>query len=235
MKSYKPIPFAFLMVLCVGGTTPETADGQMFGRRSFGTPLTRQPNPGVGGDVGTLRNQRFIRGNRRRQDFVGVDRMEASSFVGLQDGGAQQLPQSAVTVAPQPSTQGAALNTPLPPAPRNQMYPPKIIVDFDYDRPSLALRAAELTENLRSISPEIEVSVEGRTAILRGAVPSAEHVRLATILASFQPGISAGERDLTIVGDRKADSRSTDPSQLPPPPIPEPALAPPAQPTNPNR
>ena len=220
--SFKPLWLVLILTLVSLMIDAKPACGQMFGDRSLGTPLNRQPNPGVGngGGVGTLRNQRFIRGNRRKRDFVGIDRIDTINFTGLQQSGQGQAVRSAVTTAPVKPTLAASINQPLSLPSRTQMYSPKIEVDFNYAPAKNSLRARELTEHLISIAPTIEASVAGRKAILRGAVASEADAKLAIILASFQPGISVVENDLTIVDGR----------EVPPPPRPIPAT--PSPPVN---
>lgn len=196
----------------------DPAHGQLFGPRRLGGTLSRQPRPGSLGqgqdplDVGTLRNQRFVRGNRSARNFVGADRTETREFVGLEQAGAAAgAVRSAVTGAGLSGDNTFAVNQPLSPAPTTRLYDPKLVIGFELAPLNANLLAQEISESLSSLSNQISVSVAERTATIRGEVASEEDRRLAEILASFEPGISAVQNDLRVVGDMEV---------VPPPPTP---------------
>jgi hypothetical protein len=199
---------ALVLVLA---TEVDTAHGQMFGARSVGQPLARRPGAGTAQtqqDVGTLQgNERFLRQNRRATDFVGNDVRELQRFVGALQ--ARTLGQ--VT----PTTQGLrrrvdrseSVNQPLGPARRGTMYNPRLDISFEAPPVPESLRPDRRALDILVRSPQmsgpsrIAVSLEGRTAILQGEVPSEADRDLAETLLTFEPGISAIQNDLQINPD----------------------------------
>ena len=178
------------------------ADAQMFGQRQLGRPISRQPSPGIDGTVGTLRNQRFIRGNRRIRDFVGLDRFDRAGFVGIEQAEAGQVIQSAVTSVPVTVSESTSINQPITPPAADEMYAPRLVVQFDHPRRAVPTTQTQLSESLPAIAPEIEVSVVGRTAILRGQVASEGQRRVAEALCLLEPGVSYVQNDLTVAAGR---------------------------------
>ena len=195
--------------LLVVALAADTASAQMFGARQVGRPLSRQTPPGFNQtqeDVGTLQgNERFIRRNRRPTDFVGPDLRELQRFIGI----LQATPRGPVT----PATEGLrrrvdrseSMNQPLPVNPTGQMYYPQLEIDVSIaeivPQPG-SLESNALDTLARSPqmsgSSRIAVSMEGRTAILRGEVPSARDRDLAAVVLSFEPGISAVRNELVV-------------------------------------
>ncbi|MCP4817353.1 MAG: hypothetical protein GY888_32960, partial [Planctomycetaceae bacterium] len=67
--------FWFTLLLLV--TTTSVAQAQLFGTRPLGQPLSRRPGASAGNDAGQIAgNERFLRENRRRSDFVGSDQRD---------------------------------------------------------------------------------------------------------------------------------------------------------------
>jgi hypothetical protein len=189
----------------------DTAHGQMFGSRSVGQSLTRRPGPGASQDqegVGTLQGtERFLRQNRRASDYVGVDIGDLQRFIGaMQARSLRQIP---------PTTQGLTrrvdrsetVNQPLPPARRGTPYNPRLELSFEALPVPDTLLPARWALDTLARSPQmsgpsrIAVSLEGRTAILRGEVPSEADRDLAELLLTFEPGISAIQNELRVNPD----------------------------------
>jgi hypothetical protein len=190
-------------VLMLASVLTDQVDAQMFGARQVGRPLSRQAGPGAGAalenqGVGTLRNQRFLRGNRSARNFVGTDRTDAE-FIGAQQAGAGINVRSAVTSVNTGSGDGQ-VNQPLTRGGANSLYEPRLTIGFPYDGPPREPLLGRLSERLqRQVGPQVAVSLAGRTATLRGAVGSAEERELAELLTSFEPGISDVQNDLRVV------------------------------------
>jgi hypothetical protein len=83
------------------------------------------------------------------------------------------------------------------------MNPPQLAVSFAYSAPPAEKLPALLHQRLadcpqlHAIGP-IEVSMTGRTAIVRGTVASARDQFLAQQLLLFEPGISAVQNELRV-------------------------------------
>ena len=198
------------------------AAGQLFGPRQLGRPLTRQAAPGmlggIGGAVGTMTgNERFFRGNRRRTDFVGTDQRDVQGFVGLQQArGVGGVPSTTAGLRPE-LDRDARINQPIEPVKQTGVYHPKLQIAFETPRPSAVKQAAQLQAELMAserLSPtnQLEVSVAGRTAILRGEVTSARERDLAELAALVEPGISAVKNELVVATPARR--------RPPPPPLP---------------
>ncbi len=204
---------------------------QMFGSRTLGTPVSLRSPPTAAPLTATsdsaLKGARFLRQNRSLQDFVGVDAQgNAQHFVGVLGGGQSALVQSAVgdlhsrlaVAATNRQLQAGAAT----PNARTAMNPPRLEVSFAYSAPVAAKLPALLQQRLadcpelHSTGP-IEVSLAGRTAIVRGTVASARDQFLAQQLLLFEPGISAVRNELQIqppAADRRP-SEATSPAYAP--------------------
>ena len=176
----------------------------MFGARSTGQPLSRQTARGTPGDTGTIQGgERFIRSNRGAADFVGNSALDRARFVGAINAQNQMLLRDSVLSSTPRADRGPQINTPIKTRAVNTLYEPVLELGF-----------APVTENTGRLSAQaqtridqafslhfgnqISVSVEDRTAILRGEVGAAEDSRLAETMASMEPGISAIQNELTI-------------------------------------
>ncbi len=195
--------------------SPSVALAQLFGGNTAGQggsqANTAQSNAAQANiESGKLRgNERFLRENRRRGDFVGSDRFENRSFVGNQQG---QTTGRAI-----PSTLGvtgnqdrsAQINQPLTRPSRNQAYHPTLQLDRKSFSPTGTLSALTFQAG-NQLKRELEnperfsstnrwtLRLVGRTAILTGVVADVEQKELAELLVSFEPGVSAVQNELTV-------------------------------------
>lgn len=185
------------------------ADAQLFGQRTLGRPLGRQPRAAAlsntsNADAGRVTgNERFIRGNRDRNSFVGADQGETQSFVGSQQGSTGGAIVSSTAGIEATVDRSAEINEVLETPPAKKMYLPKIVLAADlYDGiktvpEATAIKQVTTSINLAS-SRQIEVSVVNQTAILRGVVSSQKEKHLAETLALFEPGIWKVENQLKV-------------------------------------
>ena len=196
-----------LYAILFAGMLVSPACAQLFGgNRQLGRPLQSQQGRGVAAqatmEAGQVQgNERFLRTNRRRGDFVGADRFEARGFVGSEQGRTSgPVLQSTVGVRPA-QDRSRQINQPLPALARNQMYYPVLQPEFEVG----GVRTLELLirdlENPAyfDASNRYEVRVEGRRAILRGVVADARQRDLAELLVSFEPGISEVVNELKLL------------------------------------
>ena len=202
-----------LVASLVAGVPP--AQGQLFGKRMFGQTLSRRVGPGnlgspAGDTAGTLTGaERFVRGNRRAGEFVGINSRAGQDFVGRDPSAEGGRSGNVSTSRGRQRTPGAGrrsgsrLNPRLRPVKPGFMYHPRLDVAFQVDPPPTAWRADQLKSRLEQslqgfVDQPFEVTVEGRTATLRGVVDSQDSRELAEILATFEPGISQVENQLTV-------------------------------------
>lgn len=152
--------------------------------------------------VGTLEGtERFIRGNRSVEDFVGADVQDVQEFVGQQGVDVTQDVRTAVEdLRP---VRERNLNVPVRPEGRRGLYRPRLRIAFAFPRPSGDVVGERITQELQLIdrlrlpSP-ISVSVEDGTAILRGVVTSSHDREMIARLVSFEPGIVRVRNELQI-------------------------------------
>ena len=184
---------------------------QMFGRpRTLGRPLSnrgRVTNMDME-EVGQITgSERFLRENRGRASFVGADRSEDQSFVGSEQARTSGVIVSSTAGINPPPDRSSQINRPLPQPRSGQMYLPKIRLDLGDQASWRATvpvdsvtarvqKSAQLASQYR-----IAVSVEERTAILRGAVATENEKALAATLVLFEPGISRVVNQLSVQPD----------------------------------
>ncbi len=201
MNRTRTIGFALLLLVFF---LAAPVQAQMFGPRSLGEPLARQKGYSQFKTAGTLQwNERFIRSNRDITDFVGPDTRELRGFVGNIQGRSRGQVPTMIQGLRRRVDRSTAINQPLDASPSTGLYPPEVVLGFT-PSPTNHLQVEEvLTERLRSASQippssRFAVSVVGRTATLRGEVPSARDRDLAAALLSFEPGISDIDNQLRV-------------------------------------
>lgn len=201
-----------LLCILVSCFTVSPAQAQLFGARSVGNTISSPLSQGgslnsntAGSAVGTLTgNERFVRGNRSRRDFVGSDRNEQSGFVGSgQAIGVGRVPSATEGLRIQTSD-SQRINRPIPAQSTKGIYYPRLEIGFDV-RPSTTVSPDALSADERLLArvvhvtgDSIQLTLAGRTAILRGTVKSPHDAELAAQLLSFEPGIDRIQNDLSI-------------------------------------
>lgn len=186
----------------------DSASGQLFGTRQMGNTLNRQPAAGGGdfaGNVGMVQgNERFIRGNRAANDFVGGAGRDAGGFVGQVNAAnidASRVPTTLGTT--RQTNRAPQINRPVQRHLPNTLHFPPLELGFVPEPAQVQRLASTAEQNLGQslvgrFGNQIEVSVEGRTAILQGEVDSAASSRLAELMAGFEPGISEVRNQLQV-------------------------------------
>jgi hypothetical protein len=199
---------AVTLFLCVWGIV-ESAQAQLFGPRQLGRPLQSRrgdsaPQPDAEGAGALQGDERFLRENRPRNAFVGTDRSSLEGFVGSgQAIGVGRVVAATESLEP-PADPSDRINQPIPPQPANQMYYPRLEIDFAVTRGTTSAAIVggedqELTERLRRIAggEVVARTTAGRT-ILQGTVASSAMARKLAIIASFEPHVSEIENLLTV-------------------------------------
>lgn len=186
-----------------------TANAQLFGPRQNGMFGSRQGNAqervSVANELaGTLTgSERFLRGNRTVRDFVGADARDMQSFIGGQSAAPRSVRPAALDVRPPRITDVNRTDVRSRAGQRSMPYPPRLHVDFSYDALEPATVQTELSRRIEAADQvrrlgEIQVRVEGRTAILEGEVASAANRALAEQLVRLEPGVSEVRNGLTV-------------------------------------
>lgn len=178
------------------------------GLRQMGQALSAQSPSGSSQsleDVGTLQGtERYLRRNRRPEDFVGSDSREARRYVGALQSRARGIVPLTTQGLTRRIDRSEALNQPLAPPKPGMPYYPRLELSFGSAQMSGSdLPAHQALDTLArspylSDSSHIEVLMAGRTAILRGAVLSATEREIAEMLLSFEPGISEIRNELQV-------------------------------------
>lgn len=176
----------------------ETASAQLFGERQLGGNLNRRQRASMD-TAGTVdSSRRFVRGQRRSGEVVGVNKAATQTFVGREQASPGGPVTSSVTGLREQQTR--AVNQPRRVS-RNGRYPERLRINFDSP---LAKRTSsmELSSNLQLVMEQrgiqIEVSAATHSAILRGVVSSAHDREIAELIVLFEPGIEKVENALTI-------------------------------------
>ena len=203
------------------------AQAQMFAPRPVSNQATSGAFPGGPGTTaggassnskGAINpNSRFVRGGRDPNDFVGSDSGDRRRYVGVNQSAANRRARTPTTLTPPPepnvnqAQSGAESNS------ATSLYPPRLTLgdELTESRPvevqSALRQRLKRYQTLRSFGP-LEVSVEGRTAILRGTVATAKERALAELLVQLEPGVSTVQNDLTV---KPAAERIASPPALP--------------------
>lgn len=188
------------------------AHAQLFGNRSVGRPINSPQGQGgglgaggaasVGATAGMLDgSERFLRGNRSRRDFVGSNRGSQTGFVGATQAiGVGRVPAATEglridrSAAPQ-------LNRPLPAQLSQGLYYPRL--ELGFSPPDTLIAPTEVAASQRMLDrvygvagESVDLTIAGRTAILRGTVKSARAAELAEQLLSFEPAIDHVQNEL---------------------------------------
>jgi hypothetical protein len=150
-------------------------------------------------------NERFVRGNRSRQDFVGTGRNDLTGFVGAgQAIGIGRVPAATDSFRLE-ATSAARINKPLPKQPAQGMYYPRLVLDLETKNPDLNSRttaiaaSSEIQRRAKNVGGEnVQVLVAGETAILQGSVDSIRAAELVVNILSFEPGIDRVDNQLTV-------------------------------------
>ena len=207
-----------------------TAYGQLFGNQTIGTSASQLRSPfGSGGQgargavlgpatapatagqtgaagPGMLDgNERFVRGNRSRQEFVGTARNDLTGFVGAgQAIGVGRVPAATDSFRLE-AMNAARVNKPLPKQPAKGMYYPRLVLDLETKNLELNSQTAassaspEIQGRVRNAGGEgVQVLVAGSTAILRGSVNSKRTAELVVNVLSFEPGIDSVDNQLIV-------------------------------------
>jgi hypothetical protein len=207
MNSYVPflsrigLMWKLALSLAVLLAAQASANAQLFGSRSIGGPI--QGRSGVPSQTGRIQgNERFLRENRGRAEFVGADQRDTRSFVGSEQGRTSGRIMSATAGlrAPDKTQQR---NRPLGYPDSDEMYHPRLTVAATVP-PTAATVAHRFQQELTrsdyfSSRCRFEVSVVDRQVSLQGEVTSAREADLAELLALFEPGISSVRNNLRVL------------------------------------
>jgi hypothetical protein len=174
-----------------------------------------------------------MRPGRRPGEFVGTDKRDRQDFIGARRAAASLgiVPPMAVG----PIERSPAVNT-TPAGSVNRAtgaYEPRLAIGFDVPGTPGARLSEDLTRRLRSVqtldsSNRIEVSMEGRTAVLRGEVASERDRALIELLVLFEPGISSVRNELVLRGPASPGGRGPGAKSPKPPKALKPKPQPPA-------
>ncbi|MCA9241816.1 MAG: hypothetical protein KDA37_16515 [Planctomycetales bacterium] len=202
-----------LLVLGCHGLLSPQAHAQLFGSRNVGSPLNSPFNRGgagnaaaTAGDIATGvldGNERFVRGNRSRNDFVGSNRSSQTGFVGAGQAIGVGRVRTATEGLRVDASNTTRINRPLPAQPQRGMYYPRL--ELSFNRPGDSTLRTEIAPDMRIqqrattvAGEDARVPLAGRTAILRGQVDSQHTAELTGRILSFEPGIDQVQNELTV-------------------------------------
>ena len=211
-----------------GNRTPGSSAGSQmrspFGnsgqRSSLGAAPSLGPADQSSAPGGVLDgNERFVRGNRSRQDFVGGSRNDLSGFVGSEQAiGVGRVPAATDSFRLE-ATNAARINRPIPMQPSKGMYYPRLVLDLEPNKLNSSAQTAshatvvdapvdapvEIVRRVKNVTGEsVQLFMAGDTAILKGTVASQRIADLAISLLSFEPSIDRVDNQL-VVGTLRSD------------------------------
>lgn len=189
----------------------ETAQAQLFGARSLGQPLTRRADsaaaaPAAMDAAGAVQgDERFLRGNRSRNEFVGSNRSSLQGFIGSEQAIGTGRVRTSVESLGELSDRSAAINRPIAPLRADAMYRPRLSISASelatasYTASIANKRDAKLVLRLsRAAGSNIQITHERDRTVIRGVVASESMAEKLRILASFEPHIDMIESQLLI-------------------------------------
>lgn len=189
----------------------EKTQAQMFGARSLGQPLTRRPPTGAAAPAamdaaGAVQgDERFLRGNRSRNEFVGPNRGSQQGFVGSGQAIGVGRVRTSVETLQEPPDRSSQINRPIPPLPAAAMYYPRLSISASemattsYTSAVMIKRDAKLESRLsEAAGSSIQVSHREDRTVLSGVVASESMIEKLRILASFEPHIDTIESQLMV-------------------------------------
>ena len=177
---------------------------------AFGSPTGQPPTgqPGASGAGLLDGNERFVRGNRSRQEFVGTGRDELAGFVGSgQAIGVGRVPAATDNFRLE-TINANRVNKPLPKQPAKGLYYPRLVIEDDdvatrdlpssrEDYSSTLNQLQKRVANVTGPSVQVIMGPTG-TVVLRGSVDSKRTAELAANVLSFEPGVDRIDNQLTI-------------------------------------
>ena len=178
----------------------DAATAQLFGSRSVRRTVTRQGNSNVGQIQG---NERYLRG-RRGQSFVGADQNKGTGFVGNEQARTSGRIASPTGGMKNFADKSSQINRPVPSLRSTDPYPAVLTLPESWrPKPRTQVQVEQLNEIFtnelkRKVNDSIEVSVEARSATLRGEVSSVKDKNLAKLLILFEPGIDVVRNEIVI-------------------------------------
>lgn len=176
-----------------------------------------------------LEGQRFSRGSRGRNEFVGSDRSDVTTFVGNEQARTQGSVTSTVTGLRE-QTQ-VRVNRARAAAGATGRYEARLSLD-----PSLLIGTGPTPLRVELLPQRrlsrffaeqkrgsIAVSGSNRIATLTGRVESAREKRIAGLIASFEPGVAEVRNDLQVANVRPTPAVPATPVEtvIPQPPLPQ--------------
>jgi len=187
------------------------AEAQLFSATNAGSQATSAPFPGGAGttlgnrtSTGAITtNSRFVRTGRQPTDFVGSDTNDRRGFVGSRQAIRRTRTTAAPVPQPRPEPNVNQAQTQNESNSSTSLYPPRLVLDEELTAiQPVGVQAAlerrlERSPAIQRTGP-IEVSVEDRTATLRGTVASTKDRALAELLVQLEPGISDVRNDLKV-------------------------------------
>ncbi len=198
-----------ILVLCCDARAQST--GGAFGQRNLGgsisnrqgsfggTPSASFEQEGVGEVTGT---ERFVRDARQPGQFVGADSSDTQNFFSQQSNVSQlnNLPANRNANRQNAGRNGAQQN-------RTRILRRRLNPGFRYPQISETVVSSKINARFNRLSTpnaplDIQVAVEGQTALLRGTVASEEERKLAETLVSLEPGVWEVRNELTVSAQR---------------------------------
>ena len=194
-----------------GNANPTAPGATARGAQAFGAQGAQTGQPGGQGQAGGIGaglldgNERFVRGNRSRQDFVGTGRNDLTGFVGAgQALGVGRVPAATDSFRLE-ATAAAKVNKPLPKQPAKGMYYPRLVLDLENESPEWIHKLLQwLLQPIFSDELRVRVarmfkylSLATQRCSKAQSIPNEPQNLIVNVL-SFEPGIDKVDNQLTV-------------------------------------
>ena len=213
-SAYRRAAILSVVVIVSLGIDASAQSTGAFGQRNLGGTITNPQNSfggtpsrdfeqeGVGQVTGT---ERFVRDARQPGEFVGADLGDTQNFFS-QATSAFQLNNQPISrnnrnANRQNAGQFGGQQS------RARILRRRLHVAFRHPQLSSTNVGNSINARLKRLSApnsplDIQVAMQGRTAVLQGTVASEEERKLAATLVSLEPGVSAVRNELTVSAER---------------------------------
>ena len=175
-----------------------SASAQLFGDRSIRPNRRPQATNSAAMITGS---ERFVRGNRTADDFVGAGTSATGTFVGATPPAAiSRVTGTVVGPTEEPATQ---VNVPRSRAAAG-LYAERLTINFEpragegFRLPPPTALSGSLSRIARRRGFELALSPANAAALIQGTVSSERQKRIAELLVLFEPGIATVTNELRV-------------------------------------
>jgi hypothetical protein len=185
--------FSLMAFVAAPPAAAQVAEGFGLPGFSAGAAITERATADNTGKL--TGKERFLRGNRRSNAFVGRDKTSRATFVGEQQGAASGRVRAATEDLRLRYQRSANLASQRTNSVDTGINEPQLAIGFTGQKADPTAIEAQASARLKELAqsgrfPLVSVSVDARQATLRGVVASPEDRLLLGSLVRMEPGLS---------------------------------------------